>query len=41
MTLIQAVCVCVCAHMLSHVQFFETPRTVAHQVLLLEILCLT
>ena len=26
------VCVCVRAHALSHVQFFVTPRTIAHQV---------
>ena len=44
MTLMKAVCVCVCARMhtcaLSHVQLFETPWTVAHQVLLLKIFCL-
>ena len=28
------VCVCVCMHVLSHVQLFATPWTVAHQVLL-------
>ena len=28
------VCVCVCVCVLSNVQFFSTPRTVAHQVLL-------
>ena len=32
---IQVVCVCACMHMLSRVQLFATPWTIAHQLLYL------